>query len=238
VTVAIPLQLERQWITLGWALQGAALAWLYRRIDHKGLLAWTGGLFAVVFVRLALNPSVFDYQPKSATPILNWYLYTYVVAAAACFAGAVLLATTDDRLPSLPWLPRVSRLLPALGTILLFLLVNIEVAAFFSEGSRIVFRFSAGLAQDLTYTIAWAIFAMLLLAAGVILKARAARFAAIALLTVTVLKGFLHDLSKLDGLYRVGSFVGLAMSLALVAVVLQRFVLRSPDGDRATPENP
>ena len=40
VTVAIPLQLEKQWITIGWALEGAALAWLYRRIPHRGLL-WT-----------------------------------------------------------------------------------------------------------------------------------------------------------------------------------------------------
>ncbi len=30
VTVAIPLQLDHQWITIGWALEGAALAWLYR----------------------------------------------------------------------------------------------------------------------------------------------------------------------------------------------------------------
>jgi hypothetical protein len=230
VTVAIPLQLEKQWITLGWALQAAALAWLYRRIDHKGLLAWCAALFGVVFVRLALNPSVFDYQAKSTIPIVNWYLYTYVVAAAAFYAGAVLLSSTADRLlAEPPWLPRLSRLLPALGTVLLFLLVNIEVADFFSEGPRIVFRFSAGLAQDLTYTIAWAVFAILLLAAGVVLRTRAARVAALALLVVTVLKGFVHDLSKLDGLYRVASFVGLAVSLALVAVVLQRFVLRAPD---------
>ena len=29
ITVAIPLQLEKEWITIGWALEGAALAWLY-----------------------------------------------------------------------------------------------------------------------------------------------------------------------------------------------------------------
>ena len=51
------------------------------------------------------------------------------------------------------------------------------------------------------------------------------------------LPDLLHVLSKLDGLYRVASFVGLAMSLALVAIVLQRFVLRSPDGPRSPPEN-
>src|SRR5213076_3165110 len=37
-TVAIPLQLNNQWITIGWALEGAALSWLYRRVPHKGLL--------------------------------------------------------------------------------------------------------------------------------------------------------------------------------------------------------
>src|SRR4029453_242187 len=41
ITVAIPLQLEKQWITIGWALQAAALAWLIRKIPHKGLYWWT-----------------------------------------------------------------------------------------------------------------------------------------------------------------------------------------------------
>ena len=36
----------------------------------------------------------------------------------------------------------------------------------------------------------------------------------------------LHDLWQLGGLYRVGSFVGLAVCLTLVAVLLQKFVLR------------
>src|SRR5262249_53425381 len=51
-TVAIPLQLNHQWITLGWALEGAALAWLYRRIPHRGLFYWATALLGVVFVRL------------------------------------------------------------------------------------------------------------------------------------------------------------------------------------------
>ena len=234
VTVAIPLQLEKQWITVGWALQAGAVAWLHRRLRHRGLLAWCAALFAAVFVRLALNPSVLVYHAKSATPVLNWYLYTYLVSAAAFFAGAALLARADDRLA--PGTPRVSKVLPALGTVLLFLLLNIEIADFFSTGSRIEFRFSAGLAQDLTYTIGWALFAIALLVAGVVLATRTARFAAIGLLAGTVLKAFLHDLARLEGLYRVASFVGLAVSLALVAVVLQRFVLRAaPEPGAAEP---
>jgi uncharacterized membrane protein len=114
--------------------------------------------------------------------------------------------------------------------ILLFLLLNIEIADYFSTGPGITFNLSAGLAQDLTYTLGWAAFAVALLAAGIARRSHFARMSAIVLLTVTVLKGFLHDMARLGGLYRVFSFVGLAVCLALVAVVLQRFVLRQKDG--------
>jgi uncharacterized membrane protein len=111
------------------------------------------------------------------------------------------------------------------ATVLLFLLLNIEIADFYATGPTITFHFSANLAQDLTYTIGWALFALGLLAAGILLRNKAPRIASIALLVGTVLKCFLHDLGRLGGLYRVGSFVGLALCLALVAIVLQRFVL-------------
>jgi uncharacterized membrane protein len=225
VTVAIPLQLEREWVTLGWALEAAALAWLWCRLPHRGLLAWSAALYGAAFVRLALNPAVLDYAPRTGTPLWNWYLYAYPLAAAALFAGARLLSSREDARPW-PGAPHLAAPLAAGGGVLLFVLVNLEIADYWSEGARVAFRFSAGLAQDLTYTIAWALFALAVLAAGVVLRSRGARAAAIGLLAVTALKGFLHDLARLDGLYRVASFVGLAASLAAVALVLQRFVLR------------
>jgi len=88
ITVAIPLQLDKQWITIGWALEGAALVWLFRRIPHRGLLVWSGALLAAVFVRLAVNPAVLSYHPASHRAIVNWYLYTYLVSAAAFFFAA------------------------------------------------------------------------------------------------------------------------------------------------------
>jgi len=118
------------------------------------------------------------------------------------------------------------RLLPAGGTVLLYLLLNIEIADFFSTGPSPTFRFlSAALAEGLSYTLGWAVFALALLVAGILLASRSARIAAVLLLLVTVFKCFLFDLSRLGGLYRVGSFVGLAASLAAVALLLQRFVL-------------
>lgn len=225
-TVAVPLQLDREWVTIGWALEGAALAALYRRVPHRGLFWFVLALFAVVFVRLAVNPDVLAYEPRSSWRIVNWYLYTYLVCAASMLAAGRLLATTDDAMTATL---RASQVLPAGATILLFVLLNIEIADYFSTGDRITFNFSAGLAQDLTYTLAWGVFAVALLVAGIVIRSRFARLSALALLVVTVLKGFLHDIARLGGLYRVLSFVGLAVCLSLVALMLQRFVLGRKD---------
>jgi uncharacterized membrane protein len=229
VTVAIPLQLEKQWITIGWALEAAALVWLFKRIPHRGLLLWSAGLFAAVFVRLVFNPAVFGYHPVSHTPIVNWYLYTYLVSAACFFAGARLIAGVEAPKWSIP-------ALTSCGTVLLFFIVNIEIADFFSKGRTLTFNFlSSSLAQDLTYTIGWALFAIGMLVAGLVLRSRAARIAAIILLLVTVLKCFLHDLARLGGLYRVGSLLGLAASLVLVGILLQKFVMKSGQPPTPTP---
>ncbi len=229
VTVAIPLQLDKAWLTVGWALEGTALAWLLRRIPHRGLFWWALALLAAVFVRLVLNPDVLVYQTRSEVRIFNWYLYTYLTCAGAMLAASWLFSGARDEIAG--WL-RGSRLAAAGGTILLFVLLNIEIADFFATGETVTFNLSAGLAQNLTYTLGWAVFSVCLLSAGIALCSHPARVSAIVLLTVTLLKGFLSDVARLPGLYRVMSFGGLAICLALVAVVLQRFVLAPGKGNQ------
>ena len=48
----------------------------------------------------------------------------------------------------------------------------------------------------------------------------------LALMMVAVAKVFLHDLGELDDLYRVGSLLGLAVSLITISLLYQRFVVR------------
>ena len=228
ITVAIPLQLKHQWITIGWAIEGAALAWLYTRIPHRGLLWIASALLATVMARLALNPMVFVYEPRGGLRILNWYLYTYVTCAATMFVAGWWLKRTDEKLPA--GLPLPSQWLPTCAVILLFIVLNIEIADFYAVGPSLTLRFGVTLSQDLTYTIGWLVFGMLLLGGGIWLGIRAARVAAVVLIALTTFKCFLYDLGSLDGLYRVASFVGLAMSLALVALALQKYVLARPKG--------
>ena len=227
VTVAIPLQLQKQWITIGWALEGAALAWLFGRIRHRGLLYWSLALFAAVFVRLAMNPEIVLYEPRGPLRIFNWYLYAYLVCATAFLLASWWLAPSqrDDSHAPFPY----SSALAGAAVILLFLLLNIEIADFYATGPTIMFRFGVTVSQDLTYTIGWLMFGMALLAACIYVHSRFGRVAALVLIALTTFKCFLYDLGSLEGLYRVGSFVGLALSLALVSLALQRFVLTKPE---------
>ena len=140
VTVAIPLQLDHQWVTIGWALEGAALAWLYQRVPHRGLLLAATGLLVVVFVRLALNPSIWTYEPRGALRIFNWYLYTYADRRQRDVRGGVV-PVADRRSADAVAAARLAAAAGARHRDLLFLLLNIEIADFYATGPEITFRF-------------------------------------------------------------------------------------------------
>jgi hypothetical protein len=220
ITLIFPIQFERQWITIGWALEGVALLWLFHRVPHDGLRYVGVGLLIAAFVRLVLNPEVFHYRLRSSTPILNWYLYTYSIATACFFVAARLLSPPRNTLLG----SNVPPILGGLGMALAFLLVNIEIADYFTApGTPLTFRFSGNFARDMTYTVAWALFALILLVVGIVKRWRAPRYAALGLLSVTILKLFFHDLATLNQLYRIGAFIGVAVIAMLASFAYQRF---------------
>jgi hypothetical protein len=222
ITLIFPIQFDRQWITVGWALEGAALCWLFRRVPHPGLRLTGVVLLAIVFGRLALNPAVLSYHPRSAFPILNWYLYTYGIATVCLFAAGRLLAPPRHLVLG----SNVRPLLYTLGTVVTFLLVNIEIADYFSTSGRVAltFQFSGNFARDMSYSIAWAVFALLMLIVGIRKRTAPVRYASLALLGVTVLKLFFHDLSQLDQLYRISAFVAVAIIAMIASFLYQRFL--------------
>jgi len=226
ITLIFPIQFDRQWITIGWALEGAALLWLFHRVPHPGLRLVGAGLLVAAFVRLAFNPAVLEYHARSTTPILNWYLYAYGIVTVCLFVGARLLAPPRNLILHSNTPP----ILAGLGTVLAFLLLNIEIADFFSApGSTLTSIFSTNLPSDLifkrdmTYSIAWALFALVLLVVGIARKISASRYAAIGLLCVTLVKLFFRDLAHLEQLYRIGAFIGVAVIAMLASFAYQRF---------------
>jgi uncharacterized membrane protein len=222
ITLIFPIQLERQWITIAWALEAVAVLWLYGRVPHRALPIAALLLLGTTFVRLAVNPAVFRYHLHTGQPILNVYLYTYATVILCHFAAARLLQQHEvKRVLGL----RAAGWLNAIGGILLFLLLNIEIADYFNrDRSGLTFDFSGNLARDLAYTVVWSLYALALLILGIWKRARGVRYAAIALLAATLLKLFLHDLAQLAQLYRIVALFAVASVAILASFLYQRFL--------------
>jgi hypothetical protein len=220
ITLIFPIQFDRQWITIGWALEGMALLWLFHRVPHPGLRLTGVGLLIAAFLRLAFNPAVLDYHPRAAMPIFNWYLYAYGIVTICLFAGTRLLAPPRNLVSD----RNIPPILAGCGTALAFLLLNIEIADYFSEpGSTLTFELGGNFARDMTYSIGWALFALTLLIYGIRKRVPAARYPAMGLLCVTLLKLFFHDLAQIGQLYRIGALISVAVIAMLASFAYQEF---------------
>jgi uncharacterized membrane protein len=103
--------------------------------------------------------------------------------------------------------------------------VNIEIADYFTPAeSSLRFEFSGNFGRDMTYTIAWALYAFGLLVVGIWKKAPLARYCALALLGVALLKLFFRDLSNLGALYRIGALFAVAIIAIFASLAYQRFM--------------
>jgi uncharacterized membrane protein len=232
VATAIPIQLDRQWITIGWALEAAAVWWLFGILPHPGLKYFGLALYLAVAARLLVNPEVLRYQPRGG-PLLNWLLYTYGVPALACLLGARWLRHAERRRGDAPAFDVLSgdrRYTPGvaafLGLLLIFWLINLEIADFYSAGRYVEIDLSRHLQRDLTRSFAWGLYAIALLVVGMVRAERGLRIVALGFVMLTVGKVFVWDLGQLTGLYRILSFLALGASLIVVSLLYQRFARR------------
>ena len=231
IALAIPLQLDREWITIGWAINAFALVLLWKYLDHPGLKYLALLLFGAVGLRLLFNPAVLSYHQPGSIPLLNWLSYTYLAPAAALIGARRIMSELEvsRQRPRELSLPGGGR--PILGTLyglsaiaVIFAWINLSIAEYFSSGRQIILSLDRMPARDLSTSVAWALYAVALLILGVKSQSSSLRWLSLSLMLATLSKVFLHDLGSLQDLYRVASLVGLALSLIVVSLIYQRFV--------------
>ena len=220
VSAAIPLQLERAWLTVAWAVEAAALAALSRRLSHPLLRSASIVLMAVVGVRLLLNPVALTYGTASGLPVLNWTLYTWGIPLIAS-----LLAARWLERPEQPG--HASTGLRLLACALGFALINVQVSHTFQAAGPIELG-GSGLVQGTVRSLAWAAYGGAVLGLGLYSGSRHTRLVGFAVVLLATAKVFAFDLWALDGLARVGSAMGLGLTLLVAAFLFERLVLRQP----------
>jgi uncharacterized membrane protein len=81
-------------------------------------------------------------------------------------------------------------------------------------------------AEQYTYSIAWLMFGVVLLAIGILFNSQRARLASAAVIALTILKAFMIDMSTLTGIYRALSFMCLGLVLVAIGWLYQRILFR------------
>ena len=232
LTIAIPLKASGRWITVGWLAEGAALLWVASRTRSILLRALALLCLALALVALVtLNPDA------SLRPFLNQRFATWLVAIAAfaCSAFIAFRAEPEEhRDPILQW-RTIAATSALIVNVLILVSISLEIHAFWwsqSWRSNLQFDNEYKMYAQFTYSALFMVFGAILLTLGFSRHSAFLRWQALILLTVSIGKVFLVDVSELSQGYRILSFLGLGALLLGVSFVYQRdwFNLRGHGG--------
>jgi uncharacterized membrane protein len=227
LTLAIPIQLKQNWITIGWAVEAVILTWIgFHLADSKMRLA-AFLVASLVAIRLLFHDSNFlSYTTnESFTFLLNKRSFTFIVGVIAIFVMAYLYAQHRESLVGQEPI-RIAGLIIAANFLLIFFLTT-ELAhsfelRYYREKIYQLQRDIHG-QQELAISALWAVYSILLVILGIMKKYQPIRLLAIILFGVTILKVFLLDLSDLEKIYRIISFMGLGVILLAVSFMYQKY---------------
>jgi uncharacterized membrane protein len=218
VTIAIPIQLRSNWITIAWAVEGVAILWAGLEIQSVRLRAHAFGLFALAFFKFLFWDTPYGYRP-AFTPIFNRYFLSSL-AVVGCYLVAVYLFERAGRRKLVN--ERVTMLMIALGAALTFwLLISIENITYFT-GRALAEKNMEDAAHirwlgQMALSVVWAAYAAALAAYGFVRRVAVIRWAALVLFAFTVVKVMLVDIAELQKLYRIIVFAVLGILLLLVS---------------------
>ncbi len=211
VSWALAKQFTQAQLTLAFALEGCALIWLERRLPVRLLSVLGKWLLSLAAVRLVLNPFVLEYStPKS---IFNWFLYIYPLCAASAFLGAYGWKNKEQT-GSIHWLQ-------GLGGLILFALLNIEIAVAYSGGHGISLEIFGSFSVATAYTAAWLLSGGLCLCLALHSKSVWLHRSGLVLVGVSVAKLFLHDVWRLPLGMRILVLLGVAVVLVALSFMYQ-----------------
>jgi uncharacterized membrane protein len=200
-------------------LYGLLTFWIGRKYDrntcsNSGIALCGAALFRIIFFDLLLKNPLWTHQQIDGWLILNALLLPFALPIIWLWLGNKEL----DHLGRQNW----KKYFKPLPLIFLFALITFNVRSFF-HGIYLDTGVTSN-AEIYSYSVAWLLFAIALIYAGISMKNKPLRIASLALMVITVGKVFLYDASELEGLYRVFSFLGLGLCLIGLSYFYTRYV--------------
>jgi len=198
------------------------------RLDRPLLVwAWRAqGLAALVCGSLLLlfNPAVTN-APVGNLPILDWLLPAYLIPAL----GALAVSRRPGAIPDAPMRAGLAGYTLVAG----FVWISLQIRHLFHGPQIGLAEVPVGTAELWTLSAGWLAYGGLLLGLGIWRGSRAVRLTALAVIGLAAAKVFLVDMGGLEGLWRVGAFLGLGLVLIGLSQIYRRFVAPPRDNQSA-----
>ena len=220
---AIVLEFDGPVVAVGWAAEGAVLGWLAMRERSRALALGSAVLCALGSYRLLEELTL--PLPAGEAALLNPR-----ALAAVLVIGLLAWLAWRMRLDAEPAVRgRARDGVIVVANFLAVVFLSAEIHAFFAgravdaaiEGVGIAAA-SAGLAEQLTLSVTWALYAVVLIAIGIRRNYAPARYFAIALFGITVVKVLLNDIAGLDRFYRMLTVLAVGVLLLIASYLYQR----------------
>jgi uncharacterized membrane protein len=224
LTVAIPIQLrDTAWTTIGWAAELVVLVWLSFTLRLPQLRYYGYAISVILAGRMLFFDTSVDLN--NFRPLLNERFLAFLVGIAAMYLAAYLLWRAQKTLPN--WRITVTTFIVAANFLSLWLL-SFEVWDYFGTQLALAPAESTAAialrnAQNLSLTVLWTVYAVILLVIGIVKRWRLVRLGALALLVIPIIKVFVYDVFALERVYRIVAFVGLGLLLIISAYLYQRY---------------
>lgn len=218
VTLAIPIQLRSNWITMIWAVEALVVLWAGIEIRARRLLGLSWILFTLAIGKMVLWDTPSSPVRPALTPVFNRYFLSSLFVIGCVFAAASLY----QRVAFTESFARVSKLIAGLvGVVALWFLMSIETYTFFATRAAAQRAVEDVLHQrwlaQMALSVLWAIYAAILATIGFIRRSASVRWAALILFGIAIVKAMIIDIAYLEQLYRIIVFFVLGVLLLLVA---------------------
>jgi uncharacterized membrane protein len=228
ITIAIPIRLDAHWITIGWLVESFLLLRVGGRVRSHFLNAFAIGALILGILRLILTVDEFTVT----TVIFNARFATFVVAIAVLGATASYGLRRGDSLGR----QGAGAAIIALNVMAL-LALTLEVRDYFTHARRTLSKTWQPLTrhpgsnaeqrllsieESFAYSALWMAYGAMLMIVGFWRRSAFVRWQALVLIAFTIAKVFLFDVSELDRVYRIASFVVLGILLLAISFAYQR----------------
>jgi len=213
------------WAAYSLVLMGAGLHTKVQSFYHAALT-----ILAITLLT-GLAQGIEFWPVQRFTPLFNMRVLVLVLLIASTFFESRIL---KHDVASASWNKHAIGIMHIAAVVMILVLLTGEIRDFFRK-DMFHLMYAPEVAttqgelqrlhnmQQLALSGVWLLYSIVLMTFGILKQKRAMRIVAFVLFGISILKIFIYDLSSLETLYRIFSFIALGLILLVVSYLFQRF---------------